>query len=168
LAGQARPARTGWCSWRVASCSPLISWRPHDPQKRFVGGFSWWHRGHSAWSIMISLSSFPCPHTSSHFTLAFGSICAPQPSEEVGYVVIKESLYSGALGLPPASSVMWLFAGLSGGRYCNRYRPLMDRYRSLSQVATADRPPGNEPFCRYFCFVMLAAGDAGGILSSFY
>src|SRR5215204_3811867 len=45
----------------------------------------------------------PSPvRTSSHFTLAFGSSCAPQPSEEVGYLVTKESLYSGAIGIPTA------------------------------------------------------------------
>ena len=46
---------------------------------------------------MVCLSSFPCP-TSSHFTLAFGSFCAPQPTEEVGYLVTKECPYLGGAG----------------------------------------------------------------------
>src|SRR5919112_3590484 len=58
LAGHARAAWTGLCSWRVASCSPLFSWTPHDPQKRFVGGLSWLHRGHgTCCSVMFDSSS---------------------------------------------------------------------------------------------------------------
>jgi hypothetical protein len=57
LAGHARPAWTGLCSWRVASCSPLVSGTPHDPQKRFVGGFSWRHSGQGSCSVMFVSSS---------------------------------------------------------------------------------------------------------------
>jgi hypothetical protein len=48
------------------------------------------------------LSSFTCPKIFSLYT-SLGSICGPQPSEEVGYLVTKESLYSGAMGIPTAS-----------------------------------------------------------------
>src|SRR5215203_5098074 len=69
LEGQARPAGTGRCSSRMASCSPLVSGVPHDPQKRFLGGFSWRHRGHRICrSVMVSLSSFPCPDIFSLYT----------------------------------------------------------------------------------------------------
>jgi hypothetical protein len=105
LEGHARAIRTGLCSWRVASCSLLFSGAPHDPQKRFISGFSWPHRGHgTCCSVMV----FACPpspvRTSSHFTLASGYICASQPSDEVDHLVSKESLYSGALGIPTAST----------------------------------------------------------------
>src|SRR5918992_6157855 len=53
---------------------------------------------------LVARPWFACPpspvHISSHFTLAFGSICAPQFSEEVGHLVTKESLYSEAIGIP--------------------------------------------------------------------
>jgi hypothetical protein len=79
LEGQARAAGTGRYSRRVASCSPLVSWTPHDPQKRFLGGFSWWHRGHgTSRSVMVCLSSFPCPKIFSLYT-SLGSICGPHP-----------------------------------------------------------------------------------------
>jgi hypothetical protein len=56
---------------------------------------------------LLARSWSACPPspvlTSSHFILAFGSICAPQPSEKVGHLVTKESLYSGASGIPTAS-----------------------------------------------------------------
>src|SRR5215207_2956786 len=69
LEGQARPAGTGRCSSRMASCSPLVSGVPHDPQKRFLGGFSWRHRGHGIYrSVMACLSSFPCPDIFSLYT----------------------------------------------------------------------------------------------------
>jgi hypothetical protein len=69
LEGQARPAWTGLCSSRVAICSPLVSGVPHDPQKRFLGGFSWRHRGHgTSRSVMICLSSFPSPSIFSVYT----------------------------------------------------------------------------------------------------
>jgi hypothetical protein len=59
---------------------------------------------------LLARSWSACPpspvRTSSHFTLAFGSICAPQPSEEVVYLVTKESLYSGALRIPTASPAL--------------------------------------------------------------
>jgi hypothetical protein len=74
---------------------------------------------------LVARSWSACPpspvRTSSHFTLAFGSICASQPSEEVGYLVTKESLYSGAIRIPtasPALSIICLFAGQYCGRYC--------------------------------------------------
>ncbi len=59
LAGHARPPGTGGrCSSRMASCSPLVSGAPHDPQKRFPGGFSWRHRGHgTCCSVMFVYSS---------------------------------------------------------------------------------------------------------------
>jgi nucleotide-binding universal stress UspA family protein len=69
LEGQARPAGTGRCSWRVASCSPLVSGAPHERQKRFLGWFSWLHRGNgTCCSVMVSLSSFPCPDIFSRYT----------------------------------------------------------------------------------------------------
>src|SRR5919202_2514895 len=56
--GHGEPAVTGWCSRRVASCSPPVSRTPHDPQKRFSGGFSYWHRGqHVACSVTVVCSS---------------------------------------------------------------------------------------------------------------
>jgi hypothetical protein len=51
---------------------------------------------------MVCLSSFTCPQIFSLYT-SLGSICGSQPSEEVGYLVTKESLYSGAMGIPTAS-----------------------------------------------------------------
>src|SRR5215207_520444 len=80
--------------------------------------------GGSAGMELVARSWSACPpspgRTSSHFTLAFDSFCAPRPSEEVGYLVTKESLYSGAIGIPtasPALSIICLFAG----QYCDRY-----------------------------------------------
>jgi hypothetical protein len=63
FAGHARPAGTGRCSWRLASCSPLISRTPHDPQKRFPGGFSWRHRGHETCCSVMFVSSCSRRHT---------------------------------------------------------------------------------------------------------
>jgi hypothetical protein len=67
-------------------------------------------RGGIAGMELVARSWSPCPpsplRTSSHFTLAFSSVCAPQLSEEVGYLVIKESLDSGALGLSIASPAL--------------------------------------------------------------
>ena len=58
----------------MASCSPLVSGASRDPQKRFIGGFSWRHRGHGACcSVMVSLSSFSCPNIFS-LTLAYRPI----------------------------------------------------------------------------------------------
>jgi hypothetical protein len=34
----------------------LISWTPHDPQKRFPGGFSWRHRGHGTCCSVMFVS----------------------------------------------------------------------------------------------------------------
>ena len=49
--------------------SPLVSGVPHDPQKRFLGGFSWRHRGHGTCrSVMVCLSYFPCPNIFSLYT----------------------------------------------------------------------------------------------------
>ena len=48
-----------------------------------------------------------------------------------------------------------------------QYRPLMDRYRSLSRVPPAHRLHRNMAICRYFCFVMLAAVDAGDTFPTF-
>jgi hypothetical protein len=63
LADHVRPAGTGGCSSGVASCAPLLIGAPHDPQKRFPGGFSLRHRGHGICrSVMVCLSSFPCPN----------------------------------------------------------------------------------------------------------
>jgi hypothetical protein len=128
LAGHARAAGTGRCSSRVASCSLLISWTPHDPQKRFVGGFSWRQRGHgTCCSVMVCLSSFPCPNIFSLYTSLY-SICAPQPSEEVSHLMSEEAFTQELMGIPPASpapSLMRRFAGLSRGRYCNELSTAM-------------------------------------------
>jgi hypothetical protein len=78
LSGQARLVGTGRYSRRVASCSPLVSGAPHDPQKRFLGGFSWWHRGHgTSRSVMVSLSSFPSPNIFSLYTSLWLYLRAP-------------------------------------------------------------------------------------------
>jgi hypothetical protein len=42
-----------------------------------------------------------------------------------------------------------------------------DHYRPLSKVPPADRPPGNEPFCRAFSPTMVTAVDTVGILAGF-
>jgi hypothetical protein len=41
------------------------------------------------------------------------------------------------------------------------------KYRLLSKIPPADRPPGNEPFSRAFSSSLVIAVGAGGILTSF-
>jgi hypothetical protein len=41
----------------VASCSPFVSRTPHNPQKRFIGGFSWRHRWHETCCSVMFVSS---------------------------------------------------------------------------------------------------------------
>jgi hypothetical protein len=41
-------------------------------------------------------------------------------------------------------------------------------YRPPLQILPAERPPGNEPFCRAFSLPLVMAVDAGGICSGLY
>ena len=62
---------------------------------------------------MVCLSSFPCPNIFSLYTSLWLYLRA-LTSEKVDHLVSKESLYSGAIGIPPAStarSIICLFAG---------------------------------------------------------
>jgi hypothetical protein len=100
-----RPGRGGAPgAWQVARRSSA----GHRTTRR--NGYSAGSRCGTAGMELVARSWSPCPpsplRTSSHFTLAFSTICAPQRSEEVGYLVIEEGLFSGALGLPIASPAL--------------------------------------------------------------
>jgi hypothetical protein len=101
LADHVRPAGRGRCSSGVASCSPLLIGAPHDPQKRFPGGFSWWHRGHGMCrSIMVCLSSFPCPNN--HLTLHQLLTLSERPNLLMRQVIL--SVLRGRCGRYPATT----------------------------------------------------------------
>ncbi len=97
-----RPLRGGTPRvWRVArrSSAGLRMTRRNGSSAGSPGGIADMELLARSWSARP-----PSPvRTSSHFTLAFGAICAPQPSEGVDHLVTKESLYSGAIGIPTAS-----------------------------------------------------------------
>src|SRR5215208_4839826 len=115
-----RPGRGGAPrAWQVArrSSAERRTTRRNGSSAGSPGGIAGMEHVGRSWSA--------CPispvRTSSHFTLAFDFICAPQLSEEVVYLVTKESLYSGAIGIPtasPARSIICLFAGQYYGRHC--------------------------------------------------
>src|SRR5215203_2183852 len=52
------------------------------------------------------------------------------------------------------------FQGLRAGRSLSCYPPQTIGYRPFLQAPPADRPPGNEPFCRAFSLIMVTAVDA--------
>jgi hypothetical protein len=67
----------------------------------------------------------------------------------------------------PAPPVMWRFAGFSYGRTAISYRPPVDRYRPPRRIPSADRPPGNELFCRAFSPPLVFAVDAVATFPAF-
>jgi hypothetical protein len=94
-----RPGRGGAPrAWQVA--------RRSSAERRMTrrNGSSADSPGDIAGMELVARSWSACPpspvRASSHFILAFDSICAPQFSEEVDHLATKESLYSGAIGIP--------------------------------------------------------------------
>src|SRR5215208_1015525 len=99
-----RPGRGGTRAWQVArrSSAGRRTTRRNGSSAGSPGGIAGMELLARSWSAFP-----PSPaRTSSHFTLAFGSICAPQPSEEVVYLVTKEGRYPGAIDIPTASPAL--------------------------------------------------------------
>src|SRR5829696_10051507 len=59
------------------------------------------------------------------------------------------------------------FQGLRAGRSLSCYPPQTIGYRPFLQAPPADRPPGNEPFCRAFSLIMVTAVDAVATFPAF-
>jgi hypothetical protein len=152
MARRERPGRDGAPgAWKVARRSLA----GHRTTRR--NGYSVGSRCGIAGMEPAARSWSPCPpsplRTSSHFTLGFDSICAPQPSKEVGYLVTKKSLYAGPIGIPtasPAPSIIWWFAGTSRGRYCHVLSTAMGWIPtvliSTDRIPTVQEPGGLQVF----------------------
>jgi hypothetical protein len=140
-----RPGRGGAPrAWQVArrSSAERRTTRRNGSSAGSPGGIAGMEHVGRSWSA--------CPispvRTSSHFTLAFDFICAPQLSEEVVYLVTKESLYSGAIGIPTASParaarrlsrLSTVFYGSISFTVTNRGRVAIDRTSNTDRESSA-------------------------------
>jgi hypothetical protein len=98
----------------------------------------------------------PSPvRTSSHFTLAFGSICEPQASDEIGYLESEESLSQELWEYRPHRPHRLQCGRLQGflAVYTKHCLPTArEYYRPLLHLPPAYRLRRNVVVCRHFCY----------------